>query len=929
MQFVILGPVRVTTGAETIALPPKERTVLAALLLQAGSVVSTGTLAAVLWDTDPPPAAHNTIQGYIKRLRRMLGAASGRIVTRAPGYRIEVRPGELDLHVFNELRERARAEAAAGRWERAGEVLAEALRLWHVEPLSDTSSTYLWRTEIPRLVELRTEAVEARIEADLHAGKHQAVIAELRALVAEHPLRERPRAQLMLALYRGGRQSDALAAYTDARDTLRGELGVDPGRELQELRQRILIADPALRLPETGRNQPPVPQRRPPRQLLADLADFTGREIEVSGLHEFLAGPAEDRPGPVIAITGQGGIGKTALAVHAAHQVAAGFPGGQLFIGLGGSARPMKATDALARLLRDLGVPDAAVPAAEAERAARYRTIVAERKMLIVLDDAHSAAQVRPLLPGAGGSAVVVTSRSALADLAGAALTELHVLDTGESLALFTTIAGERRAAADPGATDGILASCGGLPLAIRIAASRLVTRPNWTTAQLAALLASEQRRLGELATGDTAVRASFEVSYRALPGSLPARVFRLFGIAGLTAISLPALAALCGQPESQTSDAVETLVDTHLLESPEPGRYQAHDLLRLYAAERAATDETDDARRTAIRRLLTWYLYSLGASVERLGKQERRMRMEPLPADVTVLPAGTLDDALTWLRAEHGNLIQVVNLASREGQHTICWQLAHLLQLYFEWSGYWNDKVAVCQVGLAAAQASGDELATARLLSNVGGSYRKLGDLPLAERHLSQALALRQKLGDKQGECMALVNLGLVQLDSGKPAAAIRGFRRALTLNREIGNRIGEGYSLHNLGTLYQAYGRLERALGYFTQALEIRQELKAPHELLGTMHSMGEVLLGLGRVDEGMRHLEHVLELCRQHNMRYGEGMTLATLGDGHRSLGKLADARQAWQLAYDILSELGDSEASSVRDRLDATQTARSQK
>lgn len=938
MRFAILGTVRAIDEGTPVALPPKDRIVLATLLLRAGQVVSVAALATAIWDDTPPPSARNTIQGQIKRLRQALGTLADRIVTKAPGYLIEVRPGELDLDLFTALRERAALAARAGEWDRSGELLKEAIGLWHGEPLSDVPSAYLRRTEVPRLTELRDEAIEARIDTDLNLGRHGIVTAELRGLVAEHPFRERLWEQLMLALYRDGRQSDALGAYQEARNVLSAELGIDPGPRLQELHQQILtnrVADLAGRRPSQSQNQgqnqvrsqgqsrsqvrsqsPPAGGR--PRQLPADLPDFTGRDDDADRLYDLLSQPG-DRPGAVTiaAVTGPGGIGKTALAVHVAHRAAERFPDGQLFVHLGGATSPAPATDVLARLLRDLGIPDTAIPEEADERAARYRTAMADRKMLIVLDDAHGSAQVRPLLPGTGGSAVIITSRAPLADLAGTAFAGLTVLSPDESKDLFTAIVGNRRAADDPDATDGIVTSCAGLPLAIRIAASRLATRPGWTAGQLSELLASERQRLSELAAGDTAVRATFEVSYLALPAE-PARVFRLFGLAGLPTLTVPALAALAGQPVEHTAEAVAALVDAHLLESPDPGRFQAHDLLRIYAAERADTDETDGSRREAVSHLLTWYLHALNNSVAAL-RVDRAIKLEPPPPSIPAHQVSGLQDAVDWLDAERTNLVRMVSVAASAGEDETCWRLATLLRYYFEWTGHWADQITVGTVGLPAAERSGNSQAAGMLLNVLGAAYWKLGRLDVAAEHYDRVLRIRRELGDRKGEATILSNLGLVEVDSGSITSAIGRFTQALAVNRELDYPYGVGYCLHNLASAYEKSGRLDEALTHYEQALEIRTKHSCPlSDQASTTHSIGALLITMGRPSEAMDYLQRALKICQDSNLSYGEGMTLASLGDCYQATGKRADALAAWQRAYDILSDLGVPEASEVRDR-----------
>jgi DNA-binding SARP family transcriptional activator len=414
VRFRLLGPVRVLIAGREVRLPPRERTVLAVLLLRAGRVVSASALAEAVWGDTPPPGARNTIQGQVKRLRQLLGPASERIVTRAPGYLISVQPGELDEHEFADLRARAEGAAAALDWELAASLLREALALWAGEPLADVPSQLLQGTDAPRLAELRLGALEGRIDADLRLGQSE-VVAELRGLVTQFSFRERLWELLMLALYRAGRQGEALSAYQQARELLRAELGIEPGYQLQQLHHQILRADPALATSLAGARR----AARIPRQLPGSLPDFTGRVAEVGRLREALV-VAGGRPGsgPVAVITGAAGIGKTALALHTAHLAADQFPDGQLHANLAGtSRRPASPADVLARFLRDLGMPAGDVPADTCEREASYRSILADRRILLVLDDARDAAQVRSLMPGSADSAVVITSRRRLPDL--------------------------------------------------------------------------------------------------------------------------------------------------------------------------------------------------------------------------------------------------------------------------------------------------------------------------------------------------------------------------------------------------------------------------------------------------------------------------------------------------------------------------------
>jgi hypothetical protein len=522
-----------------------------------------------------------------------------------------------------------------------------------------------------------------------------------------------------------------------------------------------LAAVPAPAVPaQLGAQQAGAPQPGPaeagpaavllhcPAQLPADTADFTGRDEPVRVLCGLLGvEPAAGRPGAVVisAVAGMGGIGKTALAVHAAHRLRDRFPDGQLFVGLLGATRPLPPSEVLARFLRDLGLPDAAIPAGEAERAARFRTALAGRRVLIVLDDARDAAQVRPLLPGTAGCAVIVTSRRTLSGLSGATPLELEVLDEAEARALFTAIVRPRRVAAEPDAAAAVLASCAGLPLAIRIAASRLAARPSWTVAHLAARLADERSRLAELTSGDLAVRASFAVSYDDLPATRgpgaqdPARVFRLLGLSAGVALSLPAVVALVGQPVGEVSAALEALTEAHLLECPAPDRYRLHDLLRSYAADLAyRTDDVTD-RSAALARMLQWYGAQAAAAARVLAPRDRSSVGGLFPAAELVPLAGPAQ-ALDWFETELANLIAAVRQAAGLGLHDVAAGIAAAMWTFFQRSPYPEVWLATSQLGLRSARQLGDDEVLSSLLNGLGQAYSLLGRYEEARGCLSEA---------------------------------------------------------------------------------------------------------------------------------------------------------------------------------------------
>ena len=915
-RFTILGPVGAVIGDQPIRLAPKERIVLATLLLRAGKVVPTEALARALWDAAPPPSARNTIQGHVKRLRQLLGPGSGRIVTAAPGYLIEVGPDELDLGRFTELRSRADAALRAGSLESAGRLLHEALGLWPGEPLSDVPSAYLRRTEAPRLAELRCAALEARIDVDLESGRHDAVITELRALVAEHPFRERLRERLMLALYRGQRQSEALAAYADARRTLRTELGIDPNPELQRLHERILAADPALAAPSSPSSRHPVP-----RQLPADLNDFAGRSSEVSRLCEALANGAAGSQGStaVAAITGPGGIGKTALAVHVAHLSADRFPDGQLYVELAGvCSDPVTPTDALARLLRDLDVAAEDVPVAAEERAARYRSLLAGRRMLLVLDDARNAAQVRPLLPGSAGCGVLVTSRARMTDLDGLRLIDVPELQPDEGRDLFAGIVGADRAAAEPEATMRILRSCAGLPLAIRIAGSRLTARPGWSIEDMAVKLAAEQDRLTELHSGDMAIRASFMLSRSCLaPGQ--AHAFSLLGLAPGGAFDLPAAAALTGLSSAATEAVLDDLTDAHMLESPHPGRYRLHDLLRLFASELAASELSEAEREQASRRLIEWYAAAIRSAAQMLAPGDRTPPGVDLGAAASAVDIPvfcTHGDALTWCQRHEPALVWAIKTAERDWPELAVMLTAYIWSYYivagnpetFEWTQ---------RAGIASARRLGNELAVATLQNGRGGALVQCGDHAQAVECFLEVLATRRRHGDQAGELSARNNLAIAYLNQGRHAESLEESDRVIALAKQRGDTYLLGILLNNSAEVCQQMGDLEGALTRFTDAVLVLGQSQDRHTEGMARTGLGETLRLLGRLEESLEQHRLALAIHNELGSEHREQISaLERLGATLADLGQSEDARQSWAQALHLAESTGDARAAELR-------------
>lgn len=567
LRFTVLGPVRAWRGATPLAAgSPQQRALLAALLLRGGRTATASELVDALWGDEPPHAALAALRTYASRIRKALGADADTLVSESGGYAIrpvDHQPLDLDMDHAEQYAADAEKARAAGDRCRARDLLDSALALWDGEPLANLAGPYA-ENQRTRLVEWRLSLMETRLELDLELGCHAEAVSELTALTASHPLRERLRELLMLALYRSGRQAEALAVYADTRRLLADELGVDPCASLSDLQQRILRADTELDAPimPPEARDPAEPVFVRPQQLPATVADFTGRAAFVRELSEQLA-TAEGSVMAVSALTGIGGVGKTTLAVHVAHAAHTHFPDGQLYVDLQGAGHsPSDPEAVLGAFLRALGTPDASIPNGVEERAALYRSALAGRRVLALLDNARDAAQVRPLLPGTDGCAALITSRVRMIDLAGAHLVDLDVMSPDEAFTLFTLIVGEERVNAEREASMDVVGACGFLPLAIRIAASRLAARRTWTVSVLARKLADERRRLDELRAGDLAVNSSFELGYKQLEPR-QARAFRLLGLADGPDISLAAAAALLDMDTDSAEALLESLVDT------------------------------------------------------------------------------------------------------------------------------------------------------------------------------------------------------------------------------------------------------------------------------------------------------------------------------------------------------------------------------
>jgi DNA-binding SARP family transcriptional activator/tetratricopeptide (TPR) repeat protein len=913
MRFRILGPLEVCgSDGEMVSLrAPKQRTLLVVLLLHANAAVSAGRLEAALWPDRPPPAAAGVIRTYASALRIALGlGGTGRLpgLAKGPGgYRLALAPGDLDLDVFDDLSAQGRDALARGDTVRAARLLTEALALWRGEPGADVILDGDAAAILADVAERRVAAEEAWADAQLSLGGGPDLIARLRVLVAGQPLRERARAQLMQALYQAGRKAEALAEFRALRTKMATELGIEPSALTRDLHQRILIDEPVL-----------APAHKPemiPRQLPSDVCDFTGRDTTLAAMADLLPDTRHAAAPVVIAVTGMAGAGKTALAVHFAHLAAGGFPDGQLFVDLRGhaEAEPKSSAEALRGFLFALGVRE--VPGDTDEAAALYRSLLAGKRMIVVLDNAADAGQIRPLLPGSAGCLVLITSRSRLPGLLardGARPVEAGPLSDAEGAALLQKILGATRVKSDPDAAAAIVERCARLPLALRIAAERAAHRPQLPLAALAGELAAEQQCLDTLTIAedaDTSVRSVFSWSYRKLAPDA-ARLFRLLGLHQGPDIGLPAATALAGCAAADAARLLGALADAHLLSEAEAGRYRFHDLLRAYAAECAAADEPLASRTAALRRVLTWYLHTADAADRLLAPMRAHVPLDQTP--VRPLELADYDGALAWCDAEYPNLMAAVQTAAEAGQDAIAWKLAVALTCYLEICRPWADWVTTAQTALTAAQRAGDPRGEAWLLNQLGHPYAVLGRFDEALDCLQRALRIRRETGDLRAEGSTLNNIGMIYGELGRFEDSIRYFQNALDLAVETGDQRIESIALLNLGETHQNLAQHDEAATFYQQALRIARDNDDPMVQGIALTSLGETFVALRRPAAGRDHLTAAITAWQRVGDRKNEAETQVKLGDLLSGTGEDQAAHEHWRAAQAIFEELGDPQA-----------------
>ncbi|MFG3705955.1 BTAD domain-containing putative transcriptional regulator [Micromonospora sp. NPDC047670] len=914
-RYHLLGPVTVHDGGVPVPLGgPKPRTILAALLLNANRVVPEEQLIALTWGETWPATVRGQVQVYVSGLRRWLGPAT--IVRRPPGYLITVRPGQLDLHDFDEAV--ARAQRETGDPAARADLLRQALAGWPGPELGGTTE-YLRAARGPELRERRLVVAEEWYDAELAAGRHAEVVGPLRQAVQAEPFRERLHAQLMLALHGCGRTAEGLEVYAAVRARLTDELGVDPGAVLRRAQQLLLRGD------ETEGGGLPVTV---PRQLPAELPGFVGRAEQLADLDAA----ARSRTGArIVVVTGTAGVGKTALAVRWAHQAHARFPDGQLYVDLRGfdpGGPAMTTAEAVRGLLDALQVPAGRIPAGLDAQAGLYRSLLADQRVLVVLDNARDADQVRPLLPGTASCFTLVTSRADLAGLVaaeGAVPVPLDLFSPAEAYQMLTRRLGVDRVRRDPQAVREIIDASARLPLALAVVAARAAGRPSFPLTALAAELRAHHR-LDRFDGGGPRndLRTVLAVSYRMLDDST-ARVFRLLGLHPGPSVSVAAAASLAGVDEGEARRALVSLTRAHLLDEPSPGRYGMHDLLRAYAAELVRTRDDEGRRRAATHRMLDHYLHTALAADRLLNP--RRDAIAPVPPRFGARPETPADapTAMRWFRAEHPVLVALVQSAST-GFDTHRWQLAWALVTYFDRQGHWDDYVAVHHAALDAAEHDADPLPRAHALRHLGRAYSRLRRLREADTHLRQALALYQRHGDDAGAAHVHGNLSWVAEREGRSRDALHHAREAMLRYERLGDRAMTANALNTVGWQRAQLGELEQAFADCRAALALLREAGDRFGEAVTWDSLGYIHQRRGEPREAVAGYRRALELFREAGDLSNEGQTLRKLAAAYDLAGEPALARRSRQEALRIFDGLGHPDAGKLRAELDGSaQTA----
>ncbi|MEU0549604.1 BTAD domain-containing putative transcriptional regulator [Micromonospora sp. NPDC005979] len=901
MRFGILGTLRVGGGSTVTA--GRDRVVLAMLLLRAGRLVPVDELVDAVWEESPPATARAQLQTCVSRLRRRLtelGFASGTIVTDPAGYGVRIDPADLDANLFTRGVEVARAAGAAGRLVDARTHYRAALTLWRGPALAGIASRSV-RRRAQTLDEQRLTVLEECVDVELRLGRAAELIEELTESVEVYPSRDRLRGQLMLALSSVGRQAAALAVYREGRRFYADELGLEPGGALQELHQRVLAGDLAL----AGRE---VRSAAPVRSLPRAIGDFTGRQQTLTRLLKDVEAGAR-----IQLIDGMAGSGKTTLAVHVATVLAESYPDAQLYIDLHGHSErtPLTPSAAVATLLRQLGVPADRVPTSQDDRFALWRTELAGRRALLVLDNAATAGQVTPLLPNGSHCLVLVTSRRRLVGVDEGRPVSLPVLDRDEAVELLEHVVGSDRVAAEPEAAAEMVRRCGHLPLAIRLAGARLAHRPRWRIADLAERLSSRPDPLAELEAGDRSVGRAFALSYAQVPPSAQ-RAFRLLGLHPGVRFDTPVAAVLAELSLPDAQDLLDELVDAHLVEEAEPGRYRLHDLVREYARTLVADPERAAERREGTERLLDHHLQVATAIARRRELSAARPLLvvaEPLRPD---LAATVAEQGRAWLDENMALWPALVRLAETERFLSYCWQLARAgWYAQFE-SGRLDELIETHSTGLRAAEDLGDEKAVGTLLNYLASALYRLGSFPEAIRVMERSLEIFRRLGLRREYRNTLGNLGISYAANFEFHRALEAYDAARELATRMRDNEALANELNNLSMTLLLWGWLDEAVRAGRRHLGIARELGDPRRIANALGHLGMARHRMGDLAPADRLLRASLRLKRQVGARFGEGEVLNEIGMMEREAGRPERAAELHRAALVAMTDVGDRTA-----------------
>lgn len=920
VEFSILGPLTVTLAGREIPIgSAKQRMLLAALLLRAGTVVEHDRLAEWLWGESQPANPRAVLHTYVRRLRVLLGAPH-MVVTAPNGYRIDVDEDALDLSRFRRL---VRAARATESLEERRRLLAEAMDIGGWPLLADVPSDALRQEELPALEDERLGVLESHFETELGLGRHAQLVKKLRAAAMDNPLRENFWCLLMLALYRSGRQAEALDVYRQARRELVEQLGIEPGERLRTLHTGILESDPGLAVPdafpsETGRLLT-TPAQLPPLAL-----GFVDRS-ELIGTVEELLPPAPGRTGvPVVVLSGPPGVGKTTLAVHLGRRVQDRFPHGQLYVNLRGHEKgreqaPLTPEQVLAQFLRSLGVPAGRIPVDLTEQVNLYRSELNGRNILVVLDNASSVEQVTPLIPGDAGCAVLITSRRKLRDLAvshGGQVVQVDALSPQRSAELVGGMVRRAGIMVDPEVVREVAELCAHLPLALRIAAANLITAPGGQTEEYVERLRQGNRLAALVVEGETtsAVSAAIALSYDAMAPEERA-AFRLAGLFPGTDFSPAAVSVLTDMSVAQARTSLSRLETANLLQQHVPGRYHFHDLLRDYAQERVTAEHTEAERADALERLGQWYLRGACAAVDVLYTEFLRLAPPPsmtpasTPSAFEVPRFSDESQARAWLLAERRNLVACVRYFGAKGPHYLSWYLADALRGFF-WTGkYRADWDEVTRIGLSAAQAGDDQHGIASMHRSRANLHNTVGDYPRAMRHQERSLAVHRRLGMHEEVAATLNNMSLAHLSLGQVQEAEGAAQQALRIARDIGSARLQASALGLLGSIRLTTGEMAGATTYITQSLSFADELGLHHIKSYGLRNLGLVRQAVGELAGARDCFVQALQVSEAIDSSYDRSISLYGLALVDQDLGHYQPALDVGQQALAAFKECGD--------------------